>query len=92
MIRWRRHEKNKKRALSAIGAILLSVNADVEASKGGITFPTQNEPAWYATGPMLEKYLKKLGYDPVLYYGGDGDVPIQQRHIERKVKKIASNP
>lgn len=30
--------------------------------------------------------LFTIGYDPVLYYGGDGDVPIQQRHIERMVR------
>lgn len=63
------------------------------ASKGriGIAFPTQNESAWYSAGPSLVNDLKKRGYDTVLYYGGDNDVPIQQRQISRMLNEDKVN-
>ena len=53
----------------------------------GITLPTQNDPNWYASGPKLVAELQKRGYSTVLYYGGDGDVSIQQAQIPRMVNE-----
>ena len=67
----------KSVALALITAFAMSSGMAV-ASKGriGIAFPTQNESAWYSAGPSLVNDLKKRGYDTVLYYGGDNDVPM----------------
>lgn len=41
----------------------------------------------YASGPKLVAELQKRGYSTVLYYGGDGDVSIQQSQIPRMVNE-----
>ncbi len=72
-----------------VTALSCSFATAVQASKGriGIAFPTQNEPAWYAAGPALEKELRSRGYETVLYYGGDNDIPIQQAQIPRMMNE-----
>lgn len=70
-------------------ASLISLSSEAVASKGviGITLPTQNDNSWYEAGPALVKELQNRGYETVLYYGGDGDVPIQQAQIPRMIKE-----
>ncbi len=59
----------------------------MQAAKGkiGITFPTQNEAAYYIAGPKLASALQNLGYETELYYGADNDIPIQKAQIPRMI-------
>lgn len=49
----------------------------------GISLPTQNEERYYRDGYYLKAALEKAGFEADLFYGGDGDVPTQCRHIRR---------
>lgn len=49
----------------------------------GIAMPTQVEDRWYKDGFNLEKMLKNSGYDVELFYGGDIDVELQKKQIQR---------
>lgn len=61
------------------------------ADKIGISLPSQNDFRQYRDGPQLVDALQKAGFETVLYYGGDSDVPIQQRQIERMVNEDHCN-
>ncbi len=71
-------------SIALFGAI-----SSVQAAKGkiGVTFPTQNEAAYYIAGPKLTSALQKLGYETELYYGADNDIPIQQAQIPRMINE-----
>ncbi len=75
--------------IALMSIALLGAISPVQASKGkiGITFPTQNEAAYYIAGPKLASALQKLGYETELYYGADNDIPIQKAQIPRMVNE-----
>lgn len=77
--------KNNVLAAFAIvaGSVVLSQSA--WAFKVGIAMPTQNEERWMKDGINLKKAFEEKGYQTELFYGGDADVPIQQRQIPRLV-------
>ena len=77
-----------KIAVSLMAAALsLSFAQTACAFKVGIAMPTQNEERWMKDGFELRDKLKSAGFDVELFYGGDDDVPIQQRQLPRMVKE-----
>ena len=76
-----------KTALCALAAALALSSPSAFAYKVGISLPTQNDQRWYKEGPEIAAALQKAGFETDLYYSGDGDIAIQQRHMERMVKE-----
>ena len=75
-----------KRAVSFIAfACLLACPLNAMATKIGIALTTQNDQRQYKDGPEIKKMLENAGFEAVLYYGGDSDVPIQQRQLKRLI-------
>lgn len=79
--------KNKLLTAFAFLAGSLVLSQSAWAFKVGIAMPTQNEERWMKDGINLKKALEAKGYQTELFYGGDADVPIQQRQIPRLVNE-----
>lgn len=81
----------KFKAISGVllGAALGFFSSQACAGKAlvGIAFPNQDNARWFSEGPVLMDTLKQAGFDVTLFYGGDDDVPIQQRQMPRMVEK-----
>lgn len=73
-------------AVAAAVAFALAAPAQALAAfKVGIMMPTQNEDRWNDEGKKLRDAVAAEGLEPDLYFGGDDDIPIQQRQIPRLV-------
>lgn len=77
---------NRVLSLATACAVFFSCSSQA-ADKVGISLPTQNDFRQYKDGPELAEALQKAGFETVLYYGGDGDVPIQQEQMRRMVNE-----
>ncbi len=77
------------RAAAICAAVALGLGASAQAMaafKVGIMMPTQNEDRWNNEGSKLRDAAAAAGLEPDLYFGGDDDIPIQQKQIPRLVK------
>ncbi|MCR5535802.1 MAG: sugar-binding protein [Succinivibrio sp.] len=74
------------RALVVAGTLCF-MSGEALAIKVGICMPTQNEERWNNDGKTLKALLENKGYETDLFYGGDADVPIQQRQIPRLIRE-----
>jgi putative multiple sugar transport system substrate-binding protein len=78
------------RAAAGAAVLALGMTASLQAAaafKVGIMMPTQNESRWDNEGKKLRDTLLSQGLEPDLFFGGDDDIPIQQRQIPRLVKE-----
>jgi putative multiple sugar transport system substrate-binding protein len=64
-------------------AAMMFIAPQVHAYKVGLAMPTQNEDRWYNEGVLLQNKLKNAGFDVELFYGGDGDIDLQNKQIIR---------
>lgn len=71
-------------ALIAAMAVSFQARADFTV---GIMMPTQNEDRWLNEGYKLRDKIAANGAKPDLYFGGDDDIPIQQKQIPRLIKE-----
>ncbi|MGN1282054.1 MAG: sugar-binding protein [Succinivibrio sp.] len=67
----------------AFSTVLTAASLTANAFTVGLAMPTQIEDRWYNDGFNLEKMLKQSGYNVELFFGGDIDVPLQKRQIQR---------
>ncbi|MBP5243864.1 MAG: substrate-binding domain-containing protein, partial [Succinivibrio sp.] len=64
-------------------AAMMFIAPQVHAYKVGLAMPTQNEDRWYNEGVLLQNKLKNAGFEVELFYGGDGDIDLQNKQIIR---------
>lgn len=72
------------------GALIAAMAASFQARADftvGIMMPTQNEARWLNEGNELRDKIAANGAKPDLFFGGDDDIPIQQRQIPRLIKE-----
>ena len=69
--------------MTGVALMAVSFSPCANAFKVGLLMPTQNEDRWYKEGFMLEKKLKKEGFETELFYGGDVDIELQKKQILR---------
>lgn len=55
------------------------------ATKIGVSMPTQSLQRWNQDGSNMKAMLEKAGYDVDLQYAGDNDIPTQVNQIENMV-------
>lgn len=76
----------KLKAVLAMSLFTLFMSSQANAFTVGVAMPTQDEGRWYNEGFGVEHLLQQSGFNVELFFGGDIDVELQQRQIERLSK------
>ncbi|MGN0915600.1 MAG: sugar-binding protein [Succinivibrio sp.] len=79
--------KKLTKSLLLLGTVL---SFNTYAYTVGIAMPTQEDNRWYVEGYHLQKVLIQNGFNVELFYGGDFDLELQKKQLNRLVdeKKV----